>query len=371
MESNTGAGMRITRRQKPANVNRPKAKQSVNVRKNTAIRLTQAMMDLHILDVDISEETENPASFDGKRFLNGEDYDFSEYDLDSPLADEDALDFLSMDNSINILESDQYPSYLNPVPNVIIDELGNVTIPAELRLIEEEKSSPDQQDKWFACQKLRQVMETLVHQTRHVLLNPEKLPANLPSLTQGDFIENISIADLDVALMSRIADRYVKTPFWGVLHLTEFFQGQKKKAGIWQDVTEKIRKDIENESPDNPTKTKFLWNKYKAGIQDLVTEDASDDKTFRTFRNHLSAAGIPLETPRKEIFAKVQQWAKDTGKARINKSELHAVRQELFDNYGLFQTKKTQICQDVQYQPFVENRIAQVLRKINVEVTDD
>jgi len=366
MQSSIGAGMRPSRKPKP--VARPQKTQSPEAKKSTAIRLGQAMENLHLLDSDISEDAHGPIVSDGNPFFNDDDYDFSEYDQDSPLTDEDDLDFSSGDETFNLLESFQDDTSLSHIPNVIIDALGKITIPAELEIMEKWDSLPDPQDKWLACRKLREVMEALVLQFRSILLDPEKTLSDLPGLAQREFI---SKQNLDESLMSRIADRYIQTPFWGVVHLKKFFQGRKRTEESWESVLQQIRTYIEEEENlDRPKKTKEIWNRFKVDLQELSREDTTADNAKRTIRNHLREAGVPLETPRKEIFERVKQWVQDNGISRIDRSELPSIRQTLTQTYALFQTKKTLLCQKPQYRPFIENRIARVLHELNVEVTN-
>ena len=203
-------------------------------------------------------------------------FDFGEYPKeDNPVADPDGVDHGS-----SLIKNDFEASMGNsdpePVPDIIIDECGNVEIPRETLIhnyygrfgCDGKELPPKALQSLNAAEKLRAVAEALIKKEGKTILRGDSdfSQVKLLPLTQKEVMEPLGI--VDKGLRSSIANRYVKTPLWGILPLSVFFQG---KGGEWRNILNYVRGRLEVESLKNPDANKKLWKnvikRFSLGIQ--------------------------------------------------------------------------------------------------------
>jgi len=293
-------------------------------------------------------------------------YDFEEYGEDNPVSDPDAPSHLKPlwdKNDLDALDAGNEPE---PFADIIIDEFGNVEIPREELLETYYGGFPDESSPLttrglqllITAQMLRAVGEALVEKEGDLILSREAdfSKVNLLPLTQEALMIPLGITDAPTR--ARVTDRYIKTPYWGTLHLSAFFQGVSEE---WKTIVKYVRELVEGEDPENPYANKIVWN-------DIRQRYSLAHNSNRQLRNELIKAGIPLKKPRKEIYGYTKNWKEEEKVKRVNISDIPGIRTELQDNYGLFDTGQTRQCREEQYIPFVEDRIMAVLKTLGVEV---
>ena len=288
-------------------------------------------------------------------------YDFGEYGEDNPVADPDAPSHLRPSWDKNDFDALGAGNDQEPTADIIIDEFGNVEIPREELLdtyyggFADESSplTPRGLQLFITAQMLRAVGEALVEKEGDLILSKETdlSKVNLLPLTQEEVMSPLGITNAPTR--ARITDRYIKTPYWGTLHLSVFFQGVSEE---WRAIVKYVRNLVEGEDLENPYANRILWN-------DIRSRYSLAHNSNRQFRNELVKAGIPLKKPRKEIYDYARKWKEEEKAQRVNISDIPGIRTELQDNYGLFNTKQTRQCREEQYIPFVEDRITAVLKR--------
>jgi|TARA_Y100000031_G_scaffold156649_1_gene212151 hypothetical protein len=293
-------------------------------------------------------------------------YDFGEYGEDNPVSDPDKPSHLRPSWEKNDFDALNADNNLEPLPDIIIDEFGNVEIPREELLQtyygrlpgESYPLSQKGMQVLTTAQMLRAVGEALVEKEGDLILSGETDFSNvtLLPLTQKELMEPLSITDKSTR--TRITDRYIKTPHWGVLHLSVFFPGVDEE---WRAVAGYVRQLLKGEDLSNPYPNKVLWD-------DIQKKFSLSYKNNRQFRNELVKVGIPLRKSRKDIYDSTRKWKEKKKVQRVNFSDISKIRGDLQHNYGLFNTTQTKPCRAKQYIPFVEDRITAVLKGLEVEV---
>lgn len=293
-------------------------------------------------------------------------YDFGEYDEDNPLLDPDGV----MDSSasweaseFDILDASNDPE---PVPDIIFDEFGYVTIPLEDSLYEGFGKPGDggaelsiKGRQYLAnARVLRVVAEALIEKEGELILGGETdfAKITLLPLTQKELMAPLGIEDKPTR--ARITNRYIKTPYWGVLHLSVFFKGVEAE---WREIMDHVRETIKREDVENPYSNEWLWS-------DISRRHSLSHNSNRQFRNELRKAGIPLQKPRKDIYKIVGKWKKKQNLDRVKRSEIPEIRLKLLKQFNLFSTKQTLPCREERFIPFVEQRIKGILQVMGVRV---
>lgn len=316
-------------------------------------------------------DTADPTSY----FLDPEglspdddDYDFSEIGEESPLADPDHPAHLFQKIDLDPFEddyADNMPSYM---PDIIIDEFGAVSIPREDNLFkyygnshQGKGLSPHARAVDEVARLLRAVGEYLAEKLMSKMPAPGQFPtmAELPQLNRGMFMKSIGVEDK--ALSARLAAICVSTPYWGVIPLAEFFLSKAEEG--WRQAMDLVLENLKAENPADPFKNDYLWQV----VEPTLSKDYTNN---RQFRNILRNQGIPLRKPRKEIYDSVVRWAETNRPTEIKLSEIPGIFDQLLRD-GLFDEGQGSICREIQYRPFVEERIRAVLVHRGVKVIEE
>ena len=317
------------------------------------------------MDVTI-EELETPsfqAFLDASGPLPDEDdYDFLEYEEDSPLADPDGItdnDTFIGTTEFDILSGGSDPE---PSPDIIIDEFGHITIPLEDMIFanycraHNGKALGRMYNIYSKNAKdLRSVAEALLEKERDRILGEETdLSGIYFPYTQKDFLGALGITGKEVC--SRITNRYIKTPCWGIFHLSVFFGGVQDE---WRSIMNDAREKLKKEFFQDPYPSMTLWK--------LVRKDSSprDDQVFR---KKLSDAGIPPEKARRDIFRAVEEWRKKNGMQEIQWERIPEIRLLLQEKFKLFAGPKKMRYREEPYIPFVNERIRDSFIELGVKI---
>jgi len=212
---------------------------------------------------------------------------------------------------------------------------------------------------------LRQVAEYMVNQWRDLILNPDKTIDDLPPVSQFEMAKALGIAE--DSRMSRLVNRYVSTPYWGILHMTKFFRAEEEKEECWREAMSHALQRIESEYPRSPVKTATLWKEVKAILEKGGVGNLKSD---RMLRNRLEAKGIPSAPARKEIFKKVEKWFKeDEGHPDLERLTCSGIRKILMERHNLFSSSDSNRFRETGYTPFVEERIKKVVQILSERET--
>ena len=292
-----------------------------------------------------------------------DEFDYKEYGPDNPAADPDEpeVEGLSMDRGgFDIMDGSNDPG---PLPDIIVDEFGGITIPMEDRLneyfgkrINKGGQLPIKIKNYLhVARNLRKVADALLESEEHKQLIFESETAfskiKFPKLTQKKFMEPLGIKTKSTR--SRISNRYIKTPNWGVLHLSQFFPGVEVD---WGKILDYVREILEGESLKNPWSTKQIWK--------LVTNNFDlNYKNSRMFKKNLAQAGIPLRKPRKDIYTCTEKWKEKWDVWNVGSPDIRKIRLELQKEFKMFDDGQAEKCGKEPYIPFVEARIWAVLNK--------
>ncbi len=328
------------------------------IERNTALEHTVEDAETAL---DIAIEELEASSF--KAFLDpsgplpdDDDYGFEEYEEDSPLADPDGVtddDAFIGATEFDILSGGSDP---DPSPDIIIDEFGHITIPLEDMILADYcrahngKALERKAQIYLSnAQDLRRVAEALLEKERDRILGDD---TDLSSIhfpyTQKDFMEPLGITGKPRC--SKIANRYIKTPHWGVFHLSVFFEGVQYE---WRTILDDARKILKKETYSEPYSSKTLWR--------LVRKDSSPQEN-QVFRKKLPEAGIPPEKARRDIFRAAEKWVKKNGAKEIQREKIPEIRLVLQKDYKLFAGPGKKRYREEPFIPFVNERIRDILK---------
>ena len=298
---------------------------------------------------------------------NEDGYSFTELDEHSPLSDPDARPHRTQGWPANDFDAHEDQAGSEPTADIVIDEFGHVRIPLEEVLdryfgpVEAKEGQlplpPNIRRAFLKALMLRRIGEALVNSNRDAILGGEGDPGKirLTPLTQKDLMAPLGIENK--SMRSRLADRYVKTPHWGLVHLSVFF-----RARWWEVPIQNIRDWLRGEDVANPYQNDLLYKRLKKAAPRPYKDN-------RQLRNILREAGIPLRRPRLEIYERTEAWVKNHGGPKcVRLSSIPKIREELVNKHSLFSKGQGRQCREPQYQAFVEERIAAVLRRLGVEV---
>ena len=299
-------------------------------------------------------------------FPDDDFYDYSELDKeDNPVADPDGAIYGSSweKNDFEALSAGNDPE---PVPDIIIDEFGNVEIPREsllddyyVRLGDDSRELPPKGLQLLnTAQMLRAVAEVLIEREGDIILSGEAdfSKIKLLPLTQKEIMAPLGMGK---ELRSRMTNRYVKTPYWGILHLSVFFQGVEEE---WRNILEYVREKLKGEDLENPYPNNVLWD-------DVKRRYLLGHKDDRQLRNKLMEAGIPLKKPREDIYTFTKKWQKKGSVHNVGLQDIPGIRLELQQEFNMFSKGQALQCRRNQYIPFVEKRIRAVLQELGVKIT--
>ncbi|MBC8458943.1 MAG: hypothetical protein H8D67_13190 [Deltaproteobacteria bacterium] len=216
---------------------------------------------------------------------------------------------------------------------------------------------PKALQRLIVAERLRAVAEALIEREREIILSGEAdfSKVRLLPLTQKEVMEPLGIGK---ELRSRMANRYVKTPYWGILHLSVFFQGVEKE---WRNILEHVREWLKGEDLENPYANKVLWD-------DVRRRYSLKHKDNKELRNKLIEAGIPLKKPRKDIYTLTKKWREKGSVREVRLPDIPKIRLELQNGFNMFSTGQTLQCRKKQYTPFVEERVGAVLEELGVRI---
>jgi hypothetical protein len=290
-------------------------------------------------------------------------FDFEEYDKeDNPVADPDGVTYDSSWDK-NDFEASMGNSDPEPVPGIIIDEHGNVEIPRETLIHDSygrfggdgKELPPRALQRLNSAEKLRAVADALIKKEGQTILRGDSdfSQVKLLPLTQKEVMEPLGM--VDKGLRSSIADRYVKTPLWGILPLSVFFQGKEKTN--WSNILDYVRKTLKGEDIESPYDNDVLWPLVKQEFSLTL-------KSNKTLNNKLLEAGIPLKKPRVDIYTLTKEWKMKGNVQEVRSRDIPGIREDLQKKF----TGHTSLCRREQYTPFVEERIRAVLNKLKVVI---
>lgn len=316
---------------------------------------------------DLDQPASNASFLDMSGPLPDDDfYDYGELDReDNPVADPDGVihGALWEKNDFEALSAGNDPE---PLPDIIMDEFGNVEIPREsllddyyVRLGGDNRELPPKGlQLLITAERLRAVAEALIEKEGETILSGEAdfSKIKLLPLTQKEIMAPLGMGK---ELRSKMTNRYVKTPYWGILHLSVFFQGAKKE---WRNILDYVRKKLKGEDLENPYANRVLWN-------DVKREYSLEHKDDRQLRNKLMEAGIPLKKPRNDIHKFTKKWQEKGDINQVQLLDIPGIRVDLQKKFDMFSTKQTLQCREKQYIPFVEERMRAVLQELGVKIT--
>jgi hypothetical protein len=321
------------------------------------------------MGMDVAIEELETSSFQAFLDASGplpdeDDYDFSEYEEDSPLADPDGVtdnDAFIGATEFDILSGGSDPE---PSPDIIIDEFGHITIPLEdmifanyCRTHNGKALGRKFQIDLKNAKDLRRVAEALLEKERDRILGDKTdLSGTYFPYTQKNFLGALGITGKEVC--SKFTNRYVKTPCWGIIHLSVFFGGKEDE---WRSIMDAVKNVLKGENVEYPYDNNQVWEE--------VRQDFSLGlKDNQMFRKKLRESGIPLKKARKDIYDVTRKWKQHGSVVKINRSDIPGIRLTLHKKFNLFDSKQTKQCKEEQFIPFVEERIEAVLKKLGVEI---
>lgn len=208
---------------------------------------------------------------------------------------------------------------------------------------------------------LRACGEGIVNKNSDELLYgpPSIVDAKLKPMTQKEVFSAFTIPANSTAILKNTC---VRTPLWGVVPLSAFFETDE-----WDLTIEEVRREIEKESVEYPDKIKKNSSTWKTlsdsrpHLGKLVTN--------RMLLNKMVEYDIPVAPGRKNIYDSVKRWRRThKSSSEIATHAIPDLVQELMDHFGLFRSESTERYREERFKDFTEKRVIKILKVLGIQV---